>query len=63
MNGRRRKIETALAVIGALDVSELGWDLVHGSPGTHWGLKVTMLVFAVIGIAGVRAFGRRRSSR
>jgi hypothetical protein len=43
-------------MIAVVDVGEFAWDVAHGSPGTHWLLKLTVLVLALTGILGIEAF-------
>jgi hypothetical protein len=50
------RAEWALAMIAVVDVGEFAWDVAHGSPGTHWLLKLTVLVLALTGILGIEAF-------
>jgi uncharacterized membrane protein len=47
-----------LALIAVVVGAELLWDMAHGSAGTHWVLKLIILLCAVTGIAVLEA--RRR---
>jgi hypothetical protein len=51
----------ALALIAVVVGAELVWDLAHGSAGTHWVLKIVVVVGAAVGIALLRL--RRGSPR
>jgi hypothetical protein len=55
------RAEAALAFIGVMDGGEIVWDLAHGSPGTHWVLKLMVLLVAMVGIAGLEVYRERRS--
>jgi hypothetical protein len=58
---RLTRVERALALIAVVDAGEFTWDVAHGSPGTHWLLKLTVLVLALTGILGVEAFRHLRA--
>lgn len=50
----RTAAATALALIVVVVGAEFLWDMAHGSPGTHWLLKLVVLAGAVVGIAALR---------
>lgn len=49
----RRQAVIALALIAVVDAAEFIWDLAHGGPGTHWVLKIVVLVGAVAAIGAL----------
>jgi hypothetical protein len=56
VSGRLTRAEAALGVIVVVVAGELLWDLAHGSPGTHWALKIAVLLLAMAGIAGLEVY-------
>jgi hypothetical protein len=52
------RARAVLAAIGVVVLLELGWDLAHGSAGTHWVLKLTVIAVVATGFFGTEVFRR-----